>query len=145
MDEILFFIVTFFLSQGILLVLGFFEDVNRVCFEPLPQYVIIISAVVIAIAFIVFVCLAVIYIRKKKKIGVLYIPAWINTIGWYWFAIDSFDYIKVPDSLPDFEGLYIILQTIRLCMASIIAYCIIWLFFKLLHKYKNLNNKKTED
>ena len=68
MDEILFFIVTLFLSQGVLLVLVFLDDVNRVYYEPLPQHVILISYIVIAVAFIVFVCLAVIYVKKKSKV-----------------------------------------------------------------------------
>ena len=144
MDEILFFIVTSFLRSGILLVLGCFTDANRACFEPLPQKVIIISSIVIAIGFIVFVCLAVTYIKKKRRIGVLYIPAWISTIGWYWFVIDSFDYIKVPDPLPDFEGLYIIMQMTYLCIISVLIYCVVWIICKLLCKHKD-KKQKTEE
>lgn len=126
MDEILFYIITFFLKSGVLLVLAFFIDANRGYFEPLPQNVIIISSIVIAVAFIVFVSLAVEYVRKNKKIGALYIPAWINTIIEYWLVIDSFDYIKVPDPLPNFEALFVILLEICLCIISLIVYITVW-------------------
>lgn len=137
MDEILFFIVTLFLSQGVLLALVFLDDVSRAYYEPLPQHVILISYIVIAVAFIVFVCLAVIYVKKKKKIGVLYIPAWINTIGLYWLAIDSFDYITIPDPLPNYEALGMIVLCVYLHIISIIVYIVVWGIRKIINHHKS--------
>lgn len=125
------------MSAAAQLILYFGVDKNRVYYEPLSKSMIIISLFVIIVFFLAFLCLAIMYVKKKKKIGALYIPAWISTLTGYCLAIMSFDYIKVPDPLPNFEAVVITACSVWLCIISIVIYGAIWIIRKIINHYRS--------